>query len=80
MTTNFNRRIIGYLNNRVTRGTSPQISSFIVHVYLLLAAFELYMFDMANLKECVRDYDDSISKETQCKDKGFQNYLQLLSP
>lgn len=47
---------------------------FLVPVYLLLTAFKLHMSDMANLKECVRDYDDSIPKDIQSnpKTKAFK--------
>ena len=75
-----NRRIISHPNNQVARGKSPQVSNFLVQVYLLLTTLELHMSEMANLKECVREYDDSVPKNIQSKYNGFQIHLQLPSP
>ena len=38
------------------------------------------MFDMANLKECVREYDDSIPKDVQLKKKPFKNTSNFYHP
>lgn len=73
-------RMISYRKNQVTRGISPQISSSIVHVYMLLTAFELYSFDMANLKECVQNMMIVPQKKHKPKIKAFEITSNFYQP